>query len=156
MSPTEIAVDDVRQTIAEAPTAARGLDKVLTLSGCWVPTELVEAMADGLAQYGTSIHISRTLESLALWRHDKYRPVIQRSLRERMLREIDRADSALTAQPVETLHVMPDDFPPAGVDILSLPSNETPLTAEQIAELPEETWIEIRLTAPIRALAAAQ
>jgi hypothetical protein len=93
-------------------------------------------------------HISRVREPIGTWREGRYREVLERNLRDRTLREVDRAGYAFAAQPVQTLHALPDyEAVQAGA-----PSYDEPLTPEQVAELPAAAWFEVRLTVPIRPL----
>lgn len=149
--PTELTVEDVRATIVEAPTLAAGLDKVLASSGCWLPTHLVGAIVDTLAP-PTIEHVSRLREPLRAWQDDRYRPTLEKNMRNLTLRAVDRDGHAFAGQPVLTVHALAEMDPeyPSAEDMVS---TDTPLTPEQLVALPEHSWIEVRMTVPTRPLA---
>lgn len=97
------------------------------------------------------VHIGRIREPVQMWREDHYRPSLERTLRNLVLRDVDRAGGAFDAPPVQTVHLV-SDMGPEPMILADAPSQDEPLTDEQIVELPDNAWVEIRLTVPIRAL----
>lgn len=80
-------------------------------------------------------------EPVVMIRSDRYRPSIDRNLRDRALRAVDRDGRAFARQPVTTLHAVDFDTQKAADD---------PLTPGELAALSEEVWIEMRMQVETR------
>lgn len=84
-------------------------------------------------------------EPVVMIRSERYRPMLDRGLRDRALRAVDREGRAFARQPVTALHA---------VDLETQKAADEPLTPEQLAELTEESWIEMRLQVETREVPA--
>lgn len=145
-------LDRVRAAIDGCTSRAEALHKALDVVGAPVGWHEAEVVAEALRHRYDDVYDSRRWMKVSLWREPDYLGLVRRDMRRELVLAADETALALVDEPVEWTYAAPDLH-----EVDALPADDrgrTPLTAAQVAALPDNYLVLVKLVGHVQKLTA--
>jgi hypothetical protein len=143
-------INRIREAVGDDRSRAEALRLAVRAAGCDIGWHESEVVAEALRHRYDEVKAEGAWVPVWQWRDADQIAHIRRDLRYKLIIAADEAGSALVDEPVEWTYAAPlhfEMFPPSTDE-----RGRTPLTAAQVAALPDDYHVLIRLVGHVQRL----